>query len=221
MIEQSPALWVCVGVGVGLSLELIEKAVRGFGLAAGTAVLIYMLWQGVWRGLHQPAGLTTGQAGRFLRIPVLSGIAVIWIGACALLWRPIPLVLGTPWRMAALLLGSLLYFSGIWLYLWGAHTLGAMYRPSSSVGVQLHQEPRLVTDGPFALVRHPLYLGLQTAALGGFLLFRTWTFAFVAVNFIALIFRARREEQALAAAFGEEWQAYADRVPLWWPRWGR
>jgi protein-S-isoprenylcysteine O-methyltransferase Ste14 len=75
----------------------------------------------------------------------------------------------------------------------------------------------LITHGPFALVRHPLYLGLQIAALGGFLVYRTWTFVFVAASFLSLVVRARREEQALAAEFGQEWDAYCQRVPGWIP----
>jgi len=97
-------------------------------------------------------------------------------------------------------------------------TLGQMYRPASALGVQLSAGHRLVTHGPFALVRHPLYLGFQLAAFSGLLLFRTWTLAFVAVNLLALVIRARREEEALAAEFGDEWEAYVRRVPGWLPR---
>jgi protein-S-isoprenylcysteine O-methyltransferase Ste14 len=93
-----------------------------------------------------------------------------------------------------------------------------MYRTASGLGVQLHAEHRLITFGPFALVRHPLYLGLQLAALGGFLLYWTWTLVFVTVSFLGLVIRARREEQALAAEFGEGWDAYCQRVPAWIPR---
>jgi protein-S-isoprenylcysteine O-methyltransferase Ste14 len=62
----------------------------------------------------------------------------------------------------------------------------------------------LITHGPLAFVRHPLYLGLQIAALGGFLVYRTWTLAFVMADFLGLVIRARREEQVLAAEFGEQ-----------------
>jgi protein-S-isoprenylcysteine O-methyltransferase Ste14 len=96
--------------------------------------------------------------------------------------------------------------------------LGELYTASSGFGVRLHVHHRLITHGPFALVRHPLYLGLQVAALGGLLLYRTWTFVFVTVNFLALVLRAKREEQALAMEFGEQWEAYVGRVPAWIPR---
>jgi protein-S-isoprenylcysteine O-methyltransferase Ste14 len=41
------------------------------------------------------------------------------------------------------------------------------------------------------------------------------TFVFAGLTFIELLFRVRREEQALAAEFGEEWGAYCRRVLGW------
>lgn len=204
-----------------MALEDVERWTRWIAAAAGIATLIAALWRGVWRGLQRPTGRATGAADQVLRAPVQLAFGVLWIGACILLWRPIPVALSPLARAVALVLGALLAFPGLALYWWGARTLGEMYRPASALGVQLNAEPKLVTHGPFALVRHPLYLGLQLAALGGLLIYRTWTLAFVAVNFLALVLRARREEEALAAEFGEEWEAYARCVPCWMPRFRR
>ncbi len=201
-----------------MALEVIERGIGWVGVVAGLATLAVALWQGVWRGLQRPAGRTTGRADKALRAPLLFVFGLFWLGVCVVLWRPIPLPLSVCARRTALILGTVLYFAGVGLYLWGAKTLGEMYRPSSGWGVRLSAEHSLVTHGPFAVVRHPLYLGLQMAAGGGLLLYRTWTFVFVALNFLALVIRARREEAALAAEFGEEWEAYARRVAAWMPR---
>jgi protein-S-isoprenylcysteine O-methyltransferase Ste14 len=54
---------------------------------------------------------------------------------------------------------------------------------------------------------------------GIFAAYRTWTpLVFLVLMMISLSRRARREEQALSAAFGGEWRAYAARVPMFVPR---
>ncbi|MBP7693784.1 MAG: hypothetical protein KA764_17815 [Anaerolineales bacterium] len=40
-------------------------------------------------------------------------------------------------------------------------------------GAQLFADHQLVTRGPFAIVRHPMYAGIAAAALGGLLLDQT------------------------------------------------
>jgi len=151
-------------------------------------------------------------------VPVYLLIGVFYFGFCLVIWRPLPLALSLPARIAALVLGTLLYFPGLALVLWGRLALGRLYDVSSGFGAQLYANHRLVTHGPFAFVRHPMYLGLLVAALGGLLIYRVWTLVFLVVNFLGLVFRARREEQILAIEFGEQWEAYCQRVPGWIPR---
>jgi len=150
--------------------------------------------------------------------------SILYFGWCVVIWRPLPLALSEPARAAALALGGLLYFPGMALALWGRLTLDKMYNVSTSFGAPLYSDHQLIMRGPFAYLRHPMYLGIVVTAFGGVLLYRTWTLAFLATNFLFLAIRARREEQALAAKFGELWTAYCQRVPAWIPRlrrWGR
>jgi len=120
-------------------------------------------------------------------------------------------------RVLMLVLGISLYFPGLALVLWGRLTLGKMYNVSSALAAQLYIDHQLIIDGPFAYVRHPMYLGVLMAAFGGLLIYRTWTLVFLAVAFLGLVVRARREEQGLAAEFGEQWEEYCERVPAWIP----
>lgn len=194
-----------------------ESQVQRLGTLAVLATLSTILW-GLFHGLRRPAGQTAGRPERMLNAPMYLAIGIPYFGACAIMWRPLPLTLSRSMRVVALTLGAALYFPGLALVLWGRLTLGRMYNVSSSLGAQLFADQRLVTRGPFAYVRHPMYLGLLIASFGGLLLYRTWTLVFTTLNFLALIVRARREEQALAAEFGEQWEAYCRRVPGWIPR---
>ncbi len=65
-----------------------------------------------------------------------------------------------------LVLGSMLYFPGMCFLLWARLTLGKNYFVSTGFGAQLFKEHQLITSGPYALVRHPMYAGLILAALG-------------------------------------------------------
>ncbi|UCC62139.1 MAG: isoprenylcysteine carboxylmethyltransferase family protein [Anaerolineae bacterium] len=200
-----------------MSLNTIERWL-GWAGAAAMASFLGIALLGIARGLFRPRGRATGLARQVLRPTTYLFIGVGFFGLCILLWRPLPVSLSALVRSVALALGTLLYFPGLSLYLWAWQTLGEMYDVSSSLGAQLYADHRLITHGPFALIRHPMYLGLILAAAGGLLIYRTWTFVFVSISFLGLVLRARREEQALAAEFGQTWQAYCQRVPGWIPR---
>ncbi len=194
-------------------LELIETWVRKIGAIAMLVTLV-AVFVGLGRGLRRPRGRTTGGASKILRLSTYLLISIPYFGACFLMWRPLRVTPSLPVRLLAVILGAMLYFPGMALVLWGRLTLGEMYNVSSGFGVQLYANHRLVTHGPYAYMRHPMYLGLLLAALGGLLLYRTWTLVFLLSNALAVIaFRGRREEQALAAEFGEQWQEYCRRVP--------
>jgi protein-S-isoprenylcysteine O-methyltransferase Ste14 len=148
----------------------------------------------------------------------VTGLA-LWL--LRLLWRPIRPSLPERVRLFCLALGSLLYFPGVGLMLWGRITLGKMHNVSSAAGAQLYANHRLITAGPFGLIRHPMYVGGIMAEAGGLLLYRTWATALITLNALSLPLRARREEELLAARFGTEWEEYTRDVPAWIPRIGR
>jgi protein-S-isoprenylcysteine O-methyltransferase Ste14 len=115
-------------------------------------------------------------------------------------------------------LGERLLVRGCLLYLRGLRSLGAMFSPLSGFGVALFTGDQLITAGPYALVRHPMYLGVMLAAWGSLLLYRTRAVLGFSLLMFGLAARARREERVLSEAFGEAWRAYAARVPPWFPR---
>jgi protein-S-isoprenylcysteine O-methyltransferase Ste14 len=89
-----------------------------------------------------------------------------------------------------------------------------------SVILILTEVPRgeLITTGPYALVKHPLYTGVALLVLPwiGFL-FNTWLGALIGIALYAgsRIF-APEEEAGLAKTFGARWDAYRSRVKIPW-----
>ena len=187
------------------------------GLLAYTTLGIILF--GVWRGTKRQAGRTTGLNGSWLRsFWFYLASALFFFGICYLAWIPLPQMFSPQARAWMLVLGSLLYFPGMSFALWGRLVLGKNYFVSTGFGAQLFEGHQLVTRGPFAIVRHPMYSGLILAALGALLLYFTWTTLYFACFALLLTVRARREEVALSAEFGEQWQEYCKRVPAFIPR---
>lgn len=202
-----------------MTVDSFEKWVRR-AAGLGFVVFVSVVCQGLAASARRPKGRASGPATKglhWLRASYLPMSAFALI-ALSKLWRPLPLPLSPAARLATTLLGALLFFSGLALFLWGRRTMGDMYDLSSSLGAELYADHRLVTSGPFAIVRHPLYLAGQLAEVGALLIFRNWTMAPVTVNAPMLILRARREEETLAAEFGPRWEEYKRRVPMLLPR---
>jgi len=81
---------------------------------------------------------------------------------------------------------------------------------------------KLVTDGPFAVVRHPIYLAMGLLLLSPVIGFSSWLGAGLSIALFAAgtVLRIRAEEDVLAQAFGREYAEYRERVPAFLPRLG-
>ena len=177
------------------------------------------VFYGIWRGTQQKPGLSTGRNITWLRSPWFYVItSAIYFGICFLGWVRLPWSVSPSLHGWLLALGALVYFPGMSLTLWARLALGRNYFVSTGMGAQLFEEHRLVTSGPFSIVRHPMYFGILLAAFGSLLIYHTWTTLLFACFAPFLLNRARREEKALADGFGQRWHEYCDRVPMFLPR---
>jgi protein-S-isoprenylcysteine O-methyltransferase Ste14 len=116
------------------------------------------------------------------------------------------------------LAGAALAVLGAALHVVARARLGASW----ATQVTPRADARLVADGPYAVVRHPLYVGLFALGLGTLLAHPSLATACGAIGLAGGIgLKIRSEERALAAAFGERWAAYRSRVPCLVPRLSR
>jgi protein-S-isoprenylcysteine O-methyltransferase Ste14 len=86
----------------------------------------------------------------------------------------------------------------------------------------LHKQEILTTTGPYAYTRNPLYFGSSILAAGAAIATHSWWAAALVLFYFALVYRLvmRREEMELRAKHGAAFDAYAARVPLFFPRLG-
>ena len=197
-------------------LSTIERWLRFLATLTGIFVIIIPLF-GFRRADAHLRGRASGAAARLLRWPVMLVQTVIFMAIGIALWHPVPINLSTSLHILILILGCLLYFPGIALYLWGYRTLGRMFGISSGFGASLYQDHKLIRMGPYKYVRHPMYLAVILAAFGALLIFRTWAMVLFAPLSLGVILRARREDDLLAEEFGDEWNAYKREVHGWIP----
>jgi protein-S-isoprenylcysteine O-methyltransferase Ste14 len=111
--------------------------------------------------------------------------------------------------------GAILALTGGLLCAWAKLQLGRLF--SVHLGVQ--QEHRLIRSGPYAIVRHPMYLGIIDFILGSALVWNDAALLVLAATFLVFFtMQLRFEEEILARHFGEEYVEYRRRVPPLIPR---
>ena len=113
-------------------------------------------------------------------------------------------------------LGAAITVAGLAIAVWARVHLGRNWSPAPSV--KEHHE--LVTSGPYAFVRHPIYTGVIAMALGTALtgsLFGIGVFIFGGIIFIL---RISKEEKIMLELFPGQYPAYQKRtkalVPFVW-----
>jgi len=115
------------------------------------------------------------------------------------------------WALVVLMAASFL------LACWARLALGKLW----SAGVERKADHRLVEEGPYAIVRHPIYTGLLAAALSLALVKATpLALAGLVLTSIGFTVKARLEERFLATELGEaDYADYMRRVPMLMPFW--
>ncbi len=99
----------------------------------------------------------------------------------------------------------------LWISWAAVRALGRQW----SYAARLLKEHTLITEGPYRIVRHPIYAGLLGMLIAGGLAVSDWRGFLVALAvFLAGTgIRIRSEEKLLREAFGRGYDEYAEEVP--------
>jgi protein-S-isoprenylcysteine O-methyltransferase Ste14 len=196
--------------------SLVKILATTLGIITLFAPILFLLRQS-----HRPKGRAAGKVAASRTWIGVFMVTVSFIGLGVVLWKPFPLDvskgdhIGSPLLFLFTIIGAIAYFPGISLYVWGLITLRSQFGVSGLLGAELYREHELITKGPFALMRHPMYVGVLLTAIGALFIFRTWAMVVFTPMSLVVIARAEREEKLLAQEFGDEWQSYASKVPKW------
>ncbi len=112
-------------------------------------------------------------------------------------------------------LGAVLAVTALGLFLWIHRILGN----NLSATLRIKDNHTLVTGGPYALIRHPMYSSFYMLHIAVFFLTANW---FIGVTWILglsliILLRVEREESMLLERFGDDYRRYMRRTGRFLP----
>lgn len=140
--------------------------------------------------------------------PTYLLVALVAIGTLHL-FLPGPRLIGAPWRY----LGVLPIGLGVWLNVWA----DGLFKKRGTEVKPFRDSTALVTDGPYRITRHPMYLGMLLIVLGAALVAGSTTpfVVVVGVGWLLTVHFVIPEETAMRRQFGAQYEQYARQVRRW------
>jgi protein-S-isoprenylcysteine O-methyltransferase Ste14 len=140
-------------------------------------------------------------------------LVLAWVGFCIpLVWLASPLLSFAEYSLGIgpFAAGVICLVAGLWLFYRSHADLGTNW----SITLQLRTQHRLITQGVYHRIRHPMYSALVLYSLGHALVIPNWVAG--PSNLIAFVvlfaLRVHAEERMMADEFGNEYAAYTART---------
>ena len=155
--------------------------------------------------------IVRGQRGHLLRSTDAWWLQyyppLVWIPFVIAYFFPFAVDLPMPVRLAGL---AIAIASAVFAA-WAMWSLGKSY----GIRMDLFDGHRLVTGGPYRLTRHPMYLGIVSFHVGATMAMESLSLLLITVVYVIpfTLVRIRAEDRVLATGFGEDFRAFAGRVP--------
>ena len=131
-------------------------------------------------------------------------VPLVWVASPAFSFAEYPL------RAGALAAGIAGLTVGLWFFYRSHADLG----PNWSITLEVREQHRLITDGIYRRVRHPMYMALLLYSVGQALVIPNWVAGpSYLIAFAGLFaFRVCAEERMMHEQFGDEYAAYSGRT---------
>ena len=112
------------------------------------------------------------------------------------------------------IVGLVFYLVFSWIQIWATKVLGDNY----SQDIAIKKDHKLITSGPFKIIRHPQYLSQFLLDLGAAAATLSFILAPIALIQIPFLFmRASLEDKILEKHFGENFRNYKKRSGMIFP----
>jgi protein-S-isoprenylcysteine O-methyltransferase Ste14 len=185
--------------------------------AAWTAYAILLVSFAAELGTGRRAGAgdrVSDRGTKYFLVAATSLAVLLSVGAAYLL--PSTQIPGNQWLVFAL--GCAIALAGITLRRWAISKLGRFFTRS----VMIREEHRVITTGPYRVLRHPAYSGTFFTGLGFGVMLGSWLSIVIMLIgvLVALMPRILHEERVLRANLGDAYRDFAGGrkrlVPFVW-----
>ncbi|WP_205027995.1 protein-S-isoprenylcysteine O-methyltransferase [Oleisolibacter albus] len=217
MMTSLPALLTMAGMVMLLTAALLRWQANGWGALVWLAAFLVMVLIRTPHSVRNRANIIVQSRRDSQETALLAGMFLTMM-VLPLVHLSTGLFLFADYRLPGwiTLIGAVLQIPFLWLF-WRSHAdLGRNWSP----GLEVHLHHRLVTEGVYARIRHPMYAAIWISALTQPLLIQNWIAGSLVIPAFAAMWylRVPREEALMRARFGAAYDAYADRSGRLWPK---
>jgi protein-S-isoprenylcysteine O-methyltransferase Ste14 len=134
-----------------------------------------------------------------------------WLAKAVILIATVAMMaIRAPLYLSSLLAGGSLLMFGLWLFYRSHADLGANW----SVTLEVREQHRLVTEGIYRHIRHPMYLAFLLYGLGQAIVIPNWVAgpSYIVAMVLLVPFRLGPEEALMREHFKSEYEAYESRT---------
>jgi protein-S-isoprenylcysteine O-methyltransferase Ste14 len=196
-------------------MHLLDQRILGIAILFLLGILVTV--KGIATGsiLDKPRGNLKVQLvnifNLFFLLVVNPLVAILLITRRLATIDPTHLTIAEPWIVVVLeIIGLLMYAIGYFLMAGALVMLGRNYQLGGSAP---RSEDKVVVDGPYRLVRHPMYTAALGISFGLVCLIQSWALFCVFCVYLVLIFLLIPvEEDGLQKAYGEQYLSYQKKT---------
>lgn len=150
---------------------------------------------------RRTASETIGLAAALAGLGIVPGFYVV---------TGIPAAADYPASAWAVAIGTFVFAAAMWVFRRTHKELGRNW----SITLEIRDRHELISGGPYALVRHPMYTSFLLMGVGQAFLLSNWVMGFAGLVGFAILFflRVDKEERMMLETFGPQYRAYMERT---------